>query len=82
MSFVHSSWNDGIESWRFRLPTEWQPNFIRAHTILDRSLLRAGETVHMKHILRGEVLAGFALKSIEKVPQKLDHPTSGQRTEI
>ncbi len=70
-SFTHSNWNDGIESWRFRLPTEWTPNFTAAHTVMDRSLLRAGEIIHMKHILRGEVLAGLALKSIEQAPRTL-----------
>ena len=31
------------------------------HTIFDRTLFRAGETVSMKHILRRAVLAGFAI---------------------
>ncbi len=60
LSFVHTSWNDGIEPWRFRLPTEWRPRPLVAHTILDRALLRAGDTLHMKHILRRPAQAGFA----------------------
>ncbi|HSQ01485.1 MAG TPA: hypothetical protein VL049_30045, partial [Candidatus Dormibacteraeota bacterium] len=41
MSFVHSSWQRGIEPWRFNLPSErWDaPNL--AHTVLDRALFRA-----------------------------------------
>ncbi len=83
MSFVHSSWNDGIENWRFRLPTDWQPNFIAASTILDRSLFRAGETVHMKHILRRKVLAGFT-QAKEKAPEKIiiEHLGSEQKYEL
>ncbi|MGA2262988.1 MAG: alpha-2-macroglobulin, partial [Acidobacteriota bacterium] len=27
MAFVHTSWDEGIEPWRFQLPIEWQPNF-------------------------------------------------------
>jgi hypothetical protein len=63
MAFVHSSWNEGIENWRYGVPTGWQPDLRAVHTILDRSLLRAGETVHMKHILRRKNLAGFAFES-------------------
>lgn len=52
-SFVHDSWNDGIESWRFQLPYyRSNEDGILAHTIMARSLLRAGETLPMKHILR------------------------------
>ncbi len=71
MAFVHSSWGDGIEPWRFRLPTEWRPSFAAAHTILDRSLFRAGDTVHMKHILRRSTLAGFAQEVRGNEPEKL-----------
>jgi alpha-2-macroglobulin len=61
MTIVHTSWNEGIEPWRFQLPTEYMPDFEIAHTIFDRTLFRPGETVHMKHILRKHVLSGFAL---------------------
>src|SRR5215468_966701 len=61
LSFVHSSWMDGIEPWRFQLPSgSWQGPVI-AHTILDRPLFRAGDTVHMKHVLRQQTMAGFGL---------------------
>jgi hypothetical protein len=60
-SFVHSSWRYGIESWRFNLPTEWQPLNFAAHTVLDRPLFRAGETVHMKHFIRARTLDGFSI---------------------
>ncbi|MBZ5497325.1 MAG: alpha-2-macroglobulin [Acidobacteriia bacterium] len=60
MSLVHTSWDEGIEPWRFQLPTEWEPNREVVHTIFDRTLFRPGETVHMKHIVRRRVLAGFA----------------------
>jgi alpha-2-macroglobulin len=66
MAFVHSSWDDGIEKWRFGVPTEWQPDLRAAHTILDRSLFRAGETVHMKHILRRKSIAGFKMEPATK----------------
>ncbi|HYK92385.1 MAG TPA: MG2 domain-containing protein [Acidobacteriota bacterium] len=83
MAFVHSSWNEGIEPWRFQLPFEWQPHLTAAHTILDRSLFRAGETVHMKHILRRHVTAGFSLEPASENPDSLviQHLGSDQRYE-
>ncbi len=59
MSFVHSSWDSGIEPWRFNVSTEYDSSLVSAHTVLDRSLLRAGETLHMKHVLRRHVTGGF-----------------------
>jgi len=61
LAFVHTSWDDGIEPWRFQVPTEWNPSPEIAHTIFDRELFRPGETVHMKHLLRKRTLAGFSL---------------------
>ncbi len=62
-TFTHSSWEDGIEPWRFQLPSgDWRGlDDVVGHTILDRTLLRVGETVHMKHILRVPTTAGLTL---------------------
>ena len=70
-SFVHSSWKNGIESWRFHLPTEYQPAPFVAHTVFDRVLLRAGETVHMKHFIRRKTLDGFGLPDRARLPETL-----------
>src|SRR5262249_48348025 len=72
LSFVHSSWDDGIEPWRFELPDEDGESSepVTAHTIFDRTLFRAGETVHMKHVLRLQVPQGFAfLPALERPTQ-------------
>ena len=61
-SFALSSWNQGIEPWRFNVPTgDDLMQTIRAHTVFDRSLLRAGETVSMKHFMRAEAMQGLKL---------------------
>lgn len=62
MTFTHSNWNDGIESWRFNLPGNYGQNGdpVIAHTVFDRTLLRAGETVHMKHFARIRTMEGLA----------------------
>jgi uncharacterized protein YfaS (alpha-2-macroglobulin family) len=59
-TFVLSGWNEGIALWRFNaFQNGWSGHQI-AHAIMDRSLLRAGETVHMKLIVRRKIGMGFA----------------------
>jgi len=61
-TFTLSDWHEGIENWRFNLPTGGRFEDSRiAATVFDRTLLRAGETVHMKHFLRRHTSAGFAM---------------------
>jgi alpha-2-macroglobulin len=68
MAFVHTTWNEGIESWRFQIPTEFDRRLTTAHTVFDRPLFRAGETVHMKHFLRRRSTVGFAPLRPEEMP--------------
>jgi len=61
-TFTLSSWQKGIEPWRFQLPQGSLDEDSRiVATVFDRSLLRAGETLHMKHFLRRRVGTGLAL---------------------
>jgi len=80
MAFTWSEWQRGIEPWRFNLPTSsnTQPDE-RAHTIFDRTLLRAGETVSMKHLIRTETSKGFGIP--KQLPDSLviTHSGSGQQ---
>ncbi|MBS0597404.1 MAG: alpha-2-macroglobulin [Burkholderiaceae bacterium] len=79
MAFTWSSWQRGIEPWRFNVPTSQQPTpDLRAHTVLDRSLLRAGETVSMKHLIRTETQAGFGLPKQDPARLVITHLGSGQ----
>ncbi|SAK76678.1 Alpha-2-macroglobulin-like protein [Caballeronia hypogeia] len=79
MAFVTSDWNRGIESWRFNVPTDMSAaRTTRAHTVFDRTLLRAGETVSMKHLLRVETLTGFAFASNYPSRVTIRHVGSGQ----
>jgi uncharacterized protein YfaS (alpha-2-macroglobulin family) len=84
LSFVHSSWDQGIESWRFNLPSEGYDAPLLAHTIFDRSLFRAGETVHMKYVLRSQTLAGFGAAPDTERPTKavVRHLGSNERFEL
>ena len=80
MSFTWSDWHRGIEPWRFNVPTsnEVRPDE-RGHTIFDRTLLRAGETVSMKHILRTENSKGFGLTTEQPATLVVTHVGSGQQ---
>lgn len=59
-SFTLTDWGDGIRPYDFDLPYGWSERNDILHTIFDRSLVKAGETVNMKHILRRPVGVGFA----------------------
>ena len=54
-------WGEGISPWRFNVPTGNYEGPYIAHAVLDRSLLRAGETVSMKLFVREQTGQGFAL---------------------
>jgi alpha-2-macroglobulin len=71
MTFVHSSWDRGIEPYRFRLPEgAYHEAPFAVHTIFDRTLFRAGETVHMKHLVRKKTMYGLAFYD-RQAPQGL-----------
>ena len=85
LAFVFSSWNRGIEPWRFNIPLAQgiQPDR-RAHTVFDRELLRAGETVAMKHFVRDETERGLALPATDSLPTEvlITHVGSGAETRL
>ncbi|WP_296511271.1 MG2 domain-containing protein, partial [Rhodoferax sp.] len=80
LAFTWSDWNRGIEPWRFNVPTSRQtlPDEV-AHTIFDRTLLRAGETVSMKHVLRTQTGKGFGLPDAKPDTLLITHMGSGQQ---
>ena len=82
MTFVRSAWDQGIETWRFNLPQAEYRGPVIAHTVLDRSLLRAGETISMKHLVRQHTTAGFSfIKGLPKTVV-IQHEGSDQRYEF
>lgn len=84
MTFVHSTWDEGIEPWRFNLPSASYQGPVIAHTIFDKSLLRAGETVNMKHIIRKHTMSGFSIINEAELPKAIliQHRGSNQRYEF
>lgn len=59
ISFTHSSWDKGIESWRFRVSMQGGQDPLITHTVFDRTLLRAGDELHMKHFVRKRTMNDF-----------------------
>lgn len=72
-SFLFTSWDRGIEPWRFNVPVSWagEESVGRAHTVLDRAMLRAGETLSMKHFFKSETMLGLADAGAEERPDRL-----------
>ncbi len=72
LSFVFSRWNRGIEPWRFNISSmQGTTSDRRAHTVFDRTLLRVGETLSMKHFLREETERGLALPAGDDLPDEV-----------
>ncbi|HXJ81498.1 MAG TPA: MG2 domain-containing protein [Candidatus Methylomirabilis sp.] len=84
LSFVHSSWEQGIEPWRFNLPTYDVQGPVNVQTVLDRPLYRAGETVSMKHVIRRQELRGLVVPGPAGRPARLTirHQGSDQEYEL
>jgi uncharacterized protein YfaS (alpha-2-macroglobulin family) len=84
LGFAASFWSRGIEPSEFGHATaSWTGPFV-AHSVLDRSLFRAGETVSMKHYLRKQTLAGLAIPPELPRAAKLElvHEGSGQEQSV
>jgi uncharacterized protein YfaS (alpha-2-macroglobulin family) len=72
-SFTLTDWGEGIRPYDFDLPYGWSESGDILHTVFDRTLIRAGETVNMKHILRKPVAEGFAYGAALNGTLKLVH---------
>ncbi len=80
MAFTWSDWQRGVEPFRFNFPTNLKAGKDEvAHTVLDRMLLRAGETVSMKHLLRDQSLKGFSQPTAGPQTLIVTHMGSGQQ---
>ncbi|MEZ0242699.1 MAG: MG2 domain-containing protein, partial [Sphingomonas sp.] len=59
-SFNLTEWGDGISPGDFELPYGWSAADDVFHTVFDRALVRQGEAIHMKHVVRKPIAKGFA----------------------
>ncbi|HEX4049430.1 MAG TPA: MG2 domain-containing protein [Steroidobacteraceae bacterium] len=83
-SFTESGWDQGIMPYEFGLPVGGDFATGIYHTVLDRSLFRAGDTVSMQHFLRRHVSDGIALLpgGAGSHQVTISHLGSGQRYEL
>lgn len=82
-AIVLPRWDEGIETWRFNLSGWNRTGNLVAHSILDRTLLRAGETVHMRHVVRGLALDDLRPPRDPRYKRlSLQHQGSGQEYEL
>ena len=82
LSFMSTGWSQGIESWRYQveIDSEYSRKVwggLVAHTVLDRTLFKPGETVQMKHVLRERAQNGFRMAEKKVWPKSLSIRHSG-----
>ncbi|MFD1122430.1 alpha-2-macroglobulin [Methylophilus flavus] len=82
MSFVFSSWDDGISPWQFNLGGGSTGTPLIAHTVFDRPLFRAGEKVSMKHFIRVRTGKGFNLSEQQPDSISIVHEGSGEKYDV
>ncbi|MEI9850209.1 MAG: MG2 domain-containing protein [Sphingomonas sp.] len=81
-SFTLTEWGEGIRPDDFELPYGWNPPEEIFHTVFDRALVRQGETIHMKHIVRKPVAAGFAAGKAFTGKLRLSHRGSDTQFDL
>jgi alpha-2-macroglobulin len=81
-SFTLTDWGEGIKPYDFDLPYGWSAPDDIIHTIFDRSLVRQGETINMKHIMRRPSGEGFGFAPGLSGTLKLSHSGSGTSFEM
>ncbi len=82
VSFTSTTWDQGIESWRYNLPSySYSDASEIPNVVLDRTLFRAGETLHIKHFRRGHSIQGLVAADPKSYPKKyvIEHTGSGEK---
>lgn len=70
-TFTHSSWDNGIENWRFQLGYYGGSSGVIGHAILDRTLFRPEEKLSAKIIVRKTTEKGLGLPMDSEWPSKV-----------
>ncbi len=81
-SFTLTEWGQGIRPYDFDLPYGYSARGEMVHTVFDRALVRQGETIHMKHILRQPNGGGFRLAPGVTGTLRLSHRGSETQFEL
>ncbi len=81
-SFTLTQWGDGIRPFDFDLNYGWSAPEQKFHTVFDRALVRQGETIHMKHIVRQPIATGFAPSPAFNGTLRLSHRGSDTQYDL
>lgn len=83
-SFTHSSWDKGIESWRFQIRGGDTDSPFVGHAVLDRTLLKPEEKVSAKIVLRKSISRGLSLPAASEWPDhvQLSHDSGLQEFKL
>ncbi len=82
MSFTLTAWGEGIRPYDFDLRYGYEAASDIVHTVFDRALVRQGESVNMKHILRRPVANGFVFPEGFSGKLRLSHSGSDTQFEL
>ncbi len=82
MSFTLTAWGEGIAPTDFELPYGYEARGAAMHTVFDRALVRQGETVHMKHLLRQPDGGGFSIPAGFTGTLRLSHRGSDTQFDL
>ncbi|UCE40294.1 MAG: hypothetical protein JSV17_12625 [Candidatus Aminicenantes bacterium] len=68
-AFISSEWDLGLAPYQFDIPFEWNPKpvEIQGYVFSERGLYRAGETVHIKGIIRKREKGEWQILGIDHV---------------
>ena len=81
-SFALTAWSEGIRPYDFELPYGYSAPAETFHTVFDRALVRQGETIHMKHIVRRPSGSGFMIPAGFSGTLRLQHRGSDTQFDL
>jgi uncharacterized protein YfaS (alpha-2-macroglobulin family) len=76
LAFISSEWDTGLSPYRFDIPFDWnpQPVQVQGYIFTERGLYRAGETAHIKGIIRKREKGEWKTPSVEHVECEVSDP--------
>ena len=76
IAFTSSEWGTGLDPYRFNIAYDWdpEPQKIRGSIFTERGIYRAGETVHIKGIIRRLEKGRWQLPAVRSVACEITDP--------
>ncbi len=76
IAFTSSEWGTGIDAYRFGIDYDWspEPERIRGYVFSERGIYRAGETVHIKGIVRKHDKTRWVVPTVKEVEYEIADP--------